>query len=89
MNGRKARQIRQTHLAAARVLLGWTKEAFGYYRGLGMSPPEIWSDPELWVEYIRATYGQARGDKVMAALGDVRSEDVLSALMVAALEDAA
>ncbi len=69
MNGKKARQIRQAQLATARTWLAWAREAWDYYRSLGLSPPEIVTDEALLLEYVLALYGPSKLDTVMGALG--------------------
>src|SRR5258706_1981874 len=68
MNGKKARQIGQAQLATARTWLAWAREAWDYYRSLGVSPPEIVTDEALLLEYVLALYGPSKLDTVMGAL---------------------
>jgi len=54
MNGRKARaKRRQRQLAAAHTWLEWAREAWDYYRSLGLSPPEIVRDGGLLLPTFR------------------------------------
>ncbi len=75
----------QIDRSTAIALLGqWAIAAFTYYRGsLGMQPQQMYADSSLFLEYCRVHYGRVQLDRVLTALGDLRSPATMHALATA------